>query len=181
MSVTFGIYIGCSSCCIAVNKDGRFEVVANAAGDRVTPAVVAYQETEVVTGLSAKQCIIRHAANTIQHVLRVAGTNEDEGVSLSNVTCRPNWDNGQPRYSLQKGEKTIYITADDVLAHIFVLLKDIASSHTTEPELPLVISIPAWSSEGTIASVKRAAKKSTIPGLNHCHSTSCSSPCLWTP
>lgn len=32
-------------------QDGKFEVVANAAGDRVTPAVVAFHETEVVSYL----------------------------------------------------------------------------------------------------------------------------------
>ncbi|XP_064084758.1 heat shock 70 kDa protein 14-like [Macrobrachium nipponense] len=166
MSVTFGIYIGCSSCCIAVNKDGRFEVVANTSGDRVTPAVVAYHDAEVVTGPAAKQGIIRHAANTIQHVLRVAGTNEDEGLNMSSITCKPSWESGQPRYSVAKGEKSINVSADDVLLNIFVLLKEIASSHTSEPELPLVISIPAWSSEGTIASVKAAAKMASFTVLS---------------
>ncbi|XP_066941433.1 heat shock 70 kDa protein 14-like isoform X4 [Macrobrachium rosenbergii] len=147
-------------------KDGRFEVVANTSGDRVTPAVVAYHDAEVVTGPAAKQGIIRHAANTIQHILRVAGTNEDEGFNISSITCKPSWENGQPRYSVAKGEKSIGVSADDVLLHIFVLLKEIASSHTSEPELPLVISIPAWSSEGTIASVKTAAKKASFTVLS---------------
>lgn len=30
-------------------QDGKFEVVANASGDRVTPAVVAFHEMEVVS------------------------------------------------------------------------------------------------------------------------------------
>lgn len=34
--------------CVFVSQDGRAEVVANDAGDRVTPAVVAYRETEQV-------------------------------------------------------------------------------------------------------------------------------------
>ncbi|KAK7075953.1 hypothetical protein SK128_018554 [Halocaridina rubra] len=159
MSVAFGIYLGCSSCCLAVIKDGRFEVVANASGDRVTPAVVAYHDNEVVTGLAAKHGIIRHAASTIQHVLRVAGTTEDESPSLSATTCSPTWESGVPRYSVQKGDKSVVVLADDVLSHIFVLLKEIADSHATESELPVVIALPAWNGEGTISSVRKAAKK----------------------
>nr|AKB96215.1 heat shock protein [Cherax cainii] len=165
MSVAFGIYIGCSSCCIAVNKDGKFEVVANAAGDRVTPAVVAFHDMEVVSGLSAKQGIIRHGASTVLNVLRVVGTVEDEGMCPSSMSCRPNWESGQPRYAVQRGEKTVQVSADEVLAHIFSLLKEIASAHTSEPELPVVITVPAWSSEGTIAAVKKAANKAAFTVL----------------
>ncbi|XP_071551436.1 heat shock 70 kDa protein 14-like [Panulirus ornatus] len=165
MSVTFGIYIGCSSCCIAVNKDGKFEVVANAAGDRVTPAVVAFHDMEVVTGLSAKQGIIRHGANTVQNVLRVVGTMEDEGMSQSSVSCRPSWESGQARFSVQRGEKIVQVSPEDVLTHIFLMLKEIASAHTSEAELPVVICVPAWSSEGTISAIKKAAKKATFTVL----------------
>uniref|UniRef100_A0A8D2CW06 Uncharacterized protein n=1 Tax=Sciurus vulgaris TaxID=55149 RepID=A0A8D2CW06_SCIVU len=35
-----GVHLGCTSACVAVYKDGRAGVVANDAGDRVTPAVV---------------------------------------------------------------------------------------------------------------------------------------------
>lgn len=34
--------------CVYVVQDGRADVVANDAGDRVTPAVVAYRDTEQV-------------------------------------------------------------------------------------------------------------------------------------
>lgn len=34
--------------CVCVVQDGRADVVANDAGDRVTPAVVAYRDTEQV-------------------------------------------------------------------------------------------------------------------------------------
>ncbi|KAG0710744.1 Heat shock protein 14 [Chionoecetes opilio] len=168
MTVAFGIYVGCSSCCISVTRDGKFEVVANAAGDRVTPAIVAYHDAEVVTGLAAKQGMIRHGGNTIQHVLRVAGTCEDEGQgqpgggSGSGGACLPSWEGGQARYSVQRGDKTVQVTADDVVTHIFSLLKEIATAHTVEQELPVVICVPAWSSENTVAVVKKAARKAAF-------------------
>lgn len=82
-----------------------------------------------VTGLAAKQGMIRHGANTIQNVLRVVGTSEDEGqgqpssASGSGGVCRPNWEGGQARFFVQRGEKTVQVTADEVITHLFTLLK----------------------------------------------------------
>lgn len=78
-----------------------------------------------MTGLAAKQGIIRHAGNTIQGVLRVAGATEEEGCGHARYegTCTPSWDGGRTRYSVQRGEKTVMISAEDVLTHIFTLLK----------------------------------------------------------
>lgn len=82
-----------------------------------------------MTGLAAKQGMIRHSANTIQHVLRVVGTSEDEGQGQpssgtgSGGVCRPHWEGGQARYSVQRGEKTVQVMADEVVTHLFTLLK----------------------------------------------------------
>jgi len=58
-TVSFGVHFGRSSICLAVEKDGRCDVVANDAGDRVTPAVVGFTENEILVGLSAKQLSVR--------------------------------------------------------------------------------------------------------------------------
>ncbi|KAG8515970.1 Heat shock 70 kDa protein 14 [Galemys pyrenaicus] len=54
-------------------EDGRADVVANDAGDRVTPAVVAYSENEEVVGLAAKQSRIRNISNTVMKVKQILG------------------------------------------------------------------------------------------------------------
>uniref|UniRef100_A0A7N5KA84 Heat shock protein family A (Hsp70) member 14 n=1 Tax=Ailuropoda melanoleuca TaxID=9646 RepID=A0A7N5KA84_AILME len=68
-----GVHLGCTSACVAVYKDGRADVVANDAGDRVTPAVVAYTENEEVVGLAAKQSRIRNISNTVVKVKQILG------------------------------------------------------------------------------------------------------------
>ncbi|XP_069976180.1 heat shock 70 kDa protein 14-like [Penaeus vannamei] len=107
-------------------------------GDRVPPAVVAYHEMEVVTGLAAKQGMIRHAANTIQNVLRVpAAVKMKEPVSLMYHVVL----NGKKTKcggTVQRGEKTATVTAEEVLTHIFTLLKGIAMNQTSESEPPLL-------------------------------------------
>ncbi|KAK1345603.1 LOW QUALITY PROTEIN: hypothetical protein QTO34_008065 [Cnephaeus nilssonii] len=61
--------------CLSGNEesDGRADVVANDAGDRVTPAVVAYSENEEVVGLAAKQSRIRNISNTVMKVKQILG------------------------------------------------------------------------------------------------------------
>uniref|UniRef100_A0A8K9WNI1 Heat shock protein 14 n=1 Tax=Oncorhynchus mykiss TaxID=8022 RepID=A0A8K9WNI1_ONCMY len=49
-----GVHFGYTCACVAIFKDGRAEVVANDAGDRVTPAVVAYRDTEQVVNKGEK-------------------------------------------------------------------------------------------------------------------------------
>lgn len=64
---------------MAVYKDGRADVVANDAGDRVTPAVVAYTENEEVVGLAAKQSRIRNISNTVMKVKQILGRSQKCG------------------------------------------------------------------------------------------------------
>uniref|UniRef100_A0A8C6D2C6 Heat shock protein family A (Hsp70) member 14 n=1 Tax=Moschus moschiferus TaxID=68415 RepID=A0A8C6D2C6_MOSMO len=68
-----GVHLGCTSACVAVYKDGRADVVANDAGDRVTPAIVAYSKNEEVVGLAAKQSRIRNISNTVMKVKQILG------------------------------------------------------------------------------------------------------------
>uniref|UniRef100_A0A8C0FZ64 Heat shock protein 70 n=1 Tax=Chelonoidis abingdonii TaxID=106734 RepID=A0A8C0FZ64_CHEAB len=68
-----GVHLGCTCASVAVYKDGRADVVANDAGDRVTPAVVAYSKNEEVVGLAAKQSRVRNIANTVVKVKQILG------------------------------------------------------------------------------------------------------------
>ena len=54
-NISFGVHIGRTSMCLAAEKDGRIDVIANDAGDFVTPAMFGLLEKEALVGLSAKQ------------------------------------------------------------------------------------------------------------------------------
>ncbi|XP_035767462.1 heat shock 70 kDa protein 14 [Neolamprologus brichardi] len=73
-----GVHFGYTSACVAIFKDGRADVVANDAGDRVTPTVVGYRDTEQIVGIAAKQGRVRNAASTVVKVKQVLGRSFDD-------------------------------------------------------------------------------------------------------
>ena len=66
MPVSFGVHIGRTSMCIAAEKEGNWDVIANDAGDRVTPAILGSNEGEILVGLSAKQLSARKPESIAQ-------------------------------------------------------------------------------------------------------------------
>jgi molecular chaperone DnaK (HSP70) len=67
-STSFGLHVGNSVSCLSVHKDLRVEVVANDAGERVTPAAVVFAgNAEVLTGLSAKQFLARFPRSGVKY------------------------------------------------------------------------------------------------------------------
>ncbi|MCL4408576.1 MAG: molecular chaperone DnaK [Thermotogae bacterium] len=61
---------------IAIVKDGKPEVIANAEGSRLTPSVVAFTKTgEVLVGEPAKRQAILNAERTVRSIKRQMGTN----------------------------------------------------------------------------------------------------------
>jgi len=142
MSTSFGIHVGNTSACLAVSKDGKTDVVANPTGDRTTPAVVAFQDTEIIVGLAAKQGKIRNMTNTIlNNKLLLTGNADPEILNKSAVTITEN--NGQLTYEVEFKEKDFSTTPREILKHIYKYVHDIASTHCTDiSESNCVITVP---------------------------------------
>ncbi|MCL5032139.1 MAG: molecular chaperone DnaK [Thermotogae bacterium] len=71
-----GIDLGTTNSEIAIVKDGKPEVIANAEGSRLTPSVVAFTKTgEVLVGEPAKRQAILNAERTVRSIKRQMGTN----------------------------------------------------------------------------------------------------------
>lgn len=153
MSTAFGVHIGNSSACIAVSKDGKTDVVANDAGDRVTPAVVGYTDTEIVVGLAAKQGIIRNPSNTILNNKRLIG---GERVENSPV-CLVDKDGAQV-YEVDFNEKEHLVKPSEILEKMYAYMHDIAASHCSNvDESNTVISVPLGYSQEQRDLVKSCA------------------------
>ena len=139
---SFGIHVGNTSCCLAVAKDGKTDVVASPTGDRTTPAVVAFQDNEIVVGLAAKQARIRNMNNTIVNNKNlVIGKLSDKWKNSSPVTIIEK--NEVIQYKVDFKDKDYYTTPTDILVNIYKYILDIASSHSSDvSQCNSVVTVP---------------------------------------
>nr|XP_048316806.1 heat shock 70 kDa protein 14 isoform X1 [Myodes glareolus] len=140
-----GVHLGCTSACVAVYKDGRADVVANDAGDRVTPAIVAYSENEQVVGLAAKQSRVRNISSTVVKVKQLLGRSPADPQAqkyISESKCSVTEKNGKLRYEIDTGEETKFINPEDVARLIFSKMKETAHSVLGSDANDVVITVP---------------------------------------
>jgi len=155
MSTAFGVHIGNSSACIAVSKEGKTDVVANDAGDRVTPAMVGFNDTEIIVGLAAKQGRIRNRTNTIINNKRyIAG----DPVSTSDSPVTVLEKDGKWMYQVDFKDKDYYISPEKVLEHLYSYMHDIAASHCANvDESETVLTVPLGFNQNQRETVQRCA------------------------
>ncbi|XP_036763946.2 heat shock 70 kDa protein 14 [Manis pentadactyla] len=170
-----GVHLGCTSACVAVYKDGRADVVANDAGDRVTPAVVAYSENEEVVGLAAKQSRIRNISNTVMKVKQILGRSSDDPQAQKYIMeskCLVTEKNGKLRYEIDTGEETKFVNPEDVAKLIFSKMKETAHSVLGSDANDVVITVPFDFGEKQKSALGEAARAAGFNVLRLIHEPS---------
>jgi len=158
MSASFGIHVGNTSACIAVSKDGKTDVVANAAGDRVTPAMVTFTDTEIVVGVAAKQGRLRNETNTVANNKRMMGGKVDESV-VNQSQVKINENGGDYKYCVDFKEKEKLVSPSDILNHVYKYVHAIAESHFSKDgdQNNTVLTVPlSWTGQEREAVAKCA-------------------------
>ena len=121
MSKIIGIDLGTTNSCVAVMKDGRPVVIANAEGMRMTPSVVAITKSgKRLVGESAKRQAVTNADNTIASVKRKMGTND----------------------RMMMGGKSY--TPQEISSMVLQKLKTDAENYLGETVTEAVITVPAY-------------------------------------
>ncbi len=73
MSKIIGIDLGTTNSCVSVIEGGEPVVIPNAEGNRTTPSVVGFKDSEVLVGVSAKRQAVTNPKNTIYSAKRFIG------------------------------------------------------------------------------------------------------------
>ncbi|XP_030420657.1 heat shock 70 kDa protein 14 isoform X1 [Gopherus evgoodei] len=136
-----GVHLGCTCASVAVYKDGRADVVANDAGDRVTPAVVAYSKNEEVVGLAAKQSRVRNIANTVVKVKQILGRSRGDPQAekyIAESKCPVTEKNGKLQYEIDNK----LVCPEEVAKLIFSKMKETAQSALGSDASDVVITVP---------------------------------------
>ncbi|XP_063074060.1 heat shock 70 kDa protein 14 [Engraulis encrasicolus] len=170
-----GVHFGYTCACVAIFKDGRADVVANDAGDRVTPAVVAYRDTEQIVGIAAKQGRIRNAANTVVKVKQILGRSFDDPEAEAHRTdskCPVVSKGDLPRYEIDTGETTKYVSPEEVAKLVFHKMKETAQSALGSDVADAVITVPFEFGDKQKNALKQAAEDAGFNVLRLIHEPS---------
>jgi molecular chaperone DnaK (HSP70) len=163
LAAAFGVHFGSTSASLAVCKDGKADVVANTAGDRVTPAIVAFTDHDIVVGLPAKQGLIRNATNTVCNVKRLIGRSfhdkeTNEAIKESRVKIVDK--NGSPMCEVEYKEKTTLISPEEIAKNIYKNMLQFAQHHVGSSEShDAVITVPLSFEESQVQAIRNSAEK----------------------
>ena len=129
-----GIDLGTTNSLAAVWRNGKSELIPNAAGDVLTPSVVSVDEDGgVLVGRAARDRLISHPERTAARFKRFMGTSKT--------------------YTL--GSRTF--TPEDLSSLVLRALRQDAEACLGEPIEEAVVSVPAYFTEAQRAATKRAA------------------------
>uniref|UniRef100_A0A3B4XEF2 Heat shock protein 14 n=1 Tax=Seriola lalandi dorsalis TaxID=1841481 RepID=A0A3B4XEF2_SERLL len=163
-----GVHFGYTCACVSIFKDGRADVVANDAGDRVTPAVVAYRDTEQIVGIAAKQGRVRNAANTVVKVKQVLGRSFDDPetqIHRKETKCQVK----KPYYEITAGDHPEYVAPEDVAKLIFHKMKETAQSALGSDVTEAVITVPFEFAHAQKRALREAAEAAGFHVLRLIH------------
>ena len=128
-----GIDLGTTNSLAAVWRNGRSELIPNAAGEYLTPSVVSIDEDgTVLVGQAARERLISHPEHTAAYFKRSMGT--------------------EKRYHL--GQRTF--SPEELSSFVLRRLWEDAEAWLGEPVTEAVISVPAYFTEVQRAATKRA-------------------------
>ncbi|KAG5845799.1 heat shock 70 kDa protein 14 [Anguilla rostrata] len=170
-----GVHFGYTCACVAIFKDGRADVVANDAGDRVTPVVVAYRDKEQIVGIAAKQGRIRNAANTVVKVKQILGRSFDDPEAQKHIAeskCTVINKDNKPKYEIDTGEVTKIISPDEVAKLVFHKIKETAQSALGSDITDAVITVPFEFGEIQKNALRQAAEGAGFNVLRLIHEPS---------
>jgi endoplasmic reticulum chaperone BiP len=162
-----GIDLGTTYSVVGIWQKGEVQIIQNEMGNRITPSVVGFTDTERLIGDGAKNQLPANPYNTIYTIKRLIGRKyKDETVqrdkkllSYEIVEDR----DGKPRVQVEyKGEKKTY-TPEEISAMVLTKMKEIAETYLGQKVKNAVVTVPAYFNDAQRQSTKDAG---TIAGLN---------------
>ncbi|MGD8843548.1 MAG: molecular chaperone DnaK [Gammaproteobacteria bacterium] len=163
MGKIIGIDLGTTNSCVAVMEGGEPRVIENSEGDRTTPSIVAFTDSdEVLVGQAAKRQAVTNPANTLYAIKRLIGRRYEDAEVQKDIGLVPykivKADNGDAWVEVH-GKK---MAAPEVSARVLQKMKKTAEDYLGEPVTEAVITVPAYFNDSQRQATKDAGR---IAGL----------------
>ncbi|CAN5342915.1 molecular chaperone DnaK [soil metagenome] len=162
MARTVGIDLGTTNSCVAYVIQERVETIPNSEGNRITPSVVMFGESEIVVGDLAKRQMVTNAGITIRSAKRIIGRRFSEVSGQIEdypfaVVAGPD-DRAEIRLSDGR-----VIAPEMVAAQVLQKMVATAEDYLGEDIDSAVITVPAHFNDSQRTATKAAAE---LAGLN---------------
>jgi molecular chaperone DnaK len=163
MGKIIGIDLGTTNSCVSVIDGGKSKVIENSEGDRTTPSIVAFSNSdEVLVGQSAKRQAVTNPENTFYAVKRLIGRRFDEDAVQKDIKLVP--------YKIVKADNgDAWVQAHDdkmappeISARVLMKMKKTAEEYLGTEVTDAVITVPAYFNDSQRQATKDAGK---IAGL----------------
>ena len=163
MAKIIGIDLGTTNSCVAVMDGDKPRVIENSEGDRTTPSIVAFSDSdEVLVGQAAKRQAVTNPNNTLYAIKRLIGRRFDEEVVQRDIKLVPynimKADNGDAWVEVN-GKK---MAPPEISARVLQKMKKTAEEFLGEEVTQAVITVPAYFNDSQRQATKDAGK---IAGL----------------
>ncbi len=164
MGKIIGIDLGTTNSCVAVMEGGDPKVIANLEGNRTTPSVVAFTDSEErLVGQVAKRQAVTNPTRTLYAVKRLIGRKFTDAEVQKSIKVSPfdivEGTNGSVSIKVQN---KVYRPAE-ISAMILASMKQTAEEYLGEEVTDAVITVPAYFNDSQRQATKDAGK---IAGLN---------------
>jgi molecular chaperone DnaK len=162
MSKIIGIDLGTTNSCVAIVEAGNPKVLENSEGDRTTPSIVAYTDSEVLVGATAKRQAVTNPKNTIYAAKRLIGRKFKEKAVQKDIDLMPyeiiESKNGDAWVRAQDKE----LAPPQISAEVLRKMKKTAEDYLGETVTKAVITVPAYFNDQQRQATKDAGQ---IAGL----------------
>ncbi len=163
MGKIIGIDLGTTNSCVAVMEGTTAKVIENSEGDRTTPSIVAFKDTEVIVGATAKRQAVTNPKNTFYAVKRLIGRKFTDAEVQKDIGMVPYkiiaHDNGDAWVETADGKK---MPPQEISAKVLMKMKKTAEDYLGEKVTEAVITVPAYFNDSQRQATKDAGR---IAGL----------------
>ncbi|XP_057814533.1 heat shock 70 kDa protein 5 [Cryptomeria japonica] len=162
-----GIDLGTTYSCVGVWHCERVEIITNDQGNRTTPSIVAFNETERLVGEGAKNQIVSNLQNTVYDVKRMMGRGFSDPVLQSDISHWPfsvvEGSNGRFEIRITYRGESKTFAPEEISAMVLFKMKEIAKTFLKSEVMNAVITVPAYFNDSQRQATMDAAH---LAGIN---------------
>eukprot|EP01107_Rhizomastix_libera_P006234 TRINITY_DN20344_c0_g1_i1.p2 TRINITY_DN20344_c0_g1~~TRINITY_DN20344_c0_g1_i1.p2 ORF type:complete len:667 (-),score=194.48 TRINITY_DN20344_c0_g1_i1:2096-4096(-) len=164
-----GIDLGTTFSVVGIYKHGKgVEIIANDQGNRITPSIVAFTDTEILVGEAARNQLVQNPENTVFEIKRLIGREFSDKEVQRDIKLFPykivNKDNKPFIKVMYKGEEKLF-SPEEISAMILDKMRQTAEAYLGKKVNHAVITCPAYFTDPQRLATKDAGRISGMQVL----------------